>query len=151
MASPRETAMTLFQRLRRLQCSDSRGFAKCISCGKVMHYSKMDGGHYESRKNRATEMEPDNVWPQCKYCNGMLEGNKIAYRNRLLATVGPDRLQRLEDMVMASKGSSEALARLDEEDSELVLKKKTNKQYEELSKEYRTLIKRLEKEKTRND
>lgn len=147
MASPRQTAMTLFQKLRRLQCSDSRGYAKCISCGKVVHYKRLDGGHYEARSTRATEVEPDNVWAQCKRCNGMLEGNKIAYRNRLLALIGPQRLQRIEDMALASKGSKESLSRLEEEDRTLVLKKRTNKQYEELAKGYRKLIRVLEKEK----
>lgn len=147
MPSARTTAMSLFQKLRRLQCADSRGYAKCISCGKVMHYSKMDGGHYENRKNRATEMESDNVWPQCKYCNGMLEGNKIAYRNRLLAQIGQERVQRIEDMAMASKGSDEAYERLDENDRKAVNHKRSNKEYEQLSTRYKSLIRKLEQEK----
>ena len=147
MPSPRQKAMTLFQKLRRLQCADSRGYDKCISCGKVMHYTKMDGGHYESRKCRATELEPDNVWPQCKYCNGTLEGNKIAYRNRLLAKIGPERLQRIEDMAMSAKGSQEAFERLDEEDRKVVLSKRKDKDYERLSEQYKSIIKKLELEK----
>jgi uncharacterized protein (DUF342 family) len=146
MPSPREKAMKAFQRLRRLQCADARGMVTCISCGRVNHYSKMDGGHYENRKNRATELEPDNVHGQCKYCNGPLAGNSIAYRNRLLVRIGPERLSRIEDMAMAAKGSEEALERLSEEDRYIVLNKRKNKEYEQLAQEYKALADKLEKE-----
>lgn len=148
MASPREKALAAFQRLRRLQCADARGNIECISCGRVNHYSKMDGGHYENRKNRATEAEPDNVWGQCKYCNGPLSGNTIAYRNRLITKIGLERVKRIEDMVMASKGSQEAFDRLSEDDQYLVTHKRTNKEYEQLRKQYADLANKLEKEKS---
>jgi len=146
MPSPREKAMKAFQRLRRLQCADARGYIVCISCGRVNHYSKMDGGHYETRKNRATELEPDNVWGQCKYCNGTLEGNSIAYRNRLLMKIGLERVQRIEDMAMAAKGTEEAMERLSEDDQAIVMNKRKNKVYEELAEEYGKLADKLAKE-----
>lgn len=148
MPSPREKALREFQRLRRLQCTDLNGYGECISCGKVNHYTKMDGGHYETRKNRATEVEEDNVNIQCKYCNGTLEGNKVAYRNRLLAKIGPERLQRIEDMAMAAKGSEESYNRLSEEDQKRVDNKRKNKEYEELRKQYKQIADRLEKGKS---
>lgn len=145
--SPREKALREFQRYRRYVCADGNGYASCISCGKVNRVTKMDGGHYEGRKNKATELEPDNVWCQCKYCNGPLSGNHVAYRNRLLSRIGLERLERLEDMVMASKGSEEALERLSEKDREAITHKKTNKEYLELATRYRKLANMLEKEK----
>lgn len=147
MPSPREKALKAFQRFRRLQCSDLNGYGECISCGRVNHYTKMDGGHYETRKNKATELESDNVWIQCKYCNGTLEGNKVAYRNRLIQKIGLERVQRIEDMAMAAKGSDEALARLTDVDKQRVLTKKKNKEYEQLASEYRRLADRIEKDK----
>jgi hypothetical protein len=106
----------------------------------------MDGGHYETRKNRATELEPDNVWGQCKYCNGTLEGNSIAYRNRLLMKIGLERVQRIEDMAMAAKGTEEAMERLSEDDQAIVMNKRKNKVYEELAEEYGKLADKLAKE-----
>ena len=147
MPSAREKALTAFQKYRRYLLADGNGYATCISCGKVGHVSKMDGGHYESRKNKATELEPDNVWPQCKYCNGPLSGNHVAYRNRLISRIGMERLQRLENMVMASKGSEEAMESLSEVDRKAITTKKRDKDYLEIAKRYEKLAKELEKEK----
>jgi hypothetical protein len=147
MPSAREKALKEFQRMRRYQCADGNGYAACVSCGKVYPVSKMDGGHYEGRKNKATELEPDNVWAQCKYCNGPLSGNPIAYRNRLLSRIGSVRLFRIEDMAMAKKGSEEALQRLSEMDSKTVLVKKKDKEYLELANSYKLVADKLAKEK----
>ena len=35
------------------------------------------GGHYIPRRHRATELEKDNIFPQCPRCNGFDEGNSI--------------------------------------------------------------------------
>ena len=148
MPSAREKAMKLFQKMRRMQCASRSGFAECISCGKVLPWEKLDGGHYESRKNRATELEPDNVWGQCKYCNGTLEGNKIAYRNRLINRIGLQRVLRIEDLAMAAKGSEEAMERLSESDRELVRCKRKDKDYEQLAIRYAKIIRMLEKDST---
>lgn len=147
MPSAREKALSAFQKYRRYLLADGTGYATCISCGKVGHVSTMDGGHYESRKNKATELEPDNVWAQCKYCNGPLSGNHVAYRNNLISRIGMGRLQRLEDMVMASKGSEEAMDRLADADKKAVTAKRKDKDYLELAKHYERLSKELAKEK----
>jgi len=144
MPSAREKALASFQKYRRYLLADGNGFATCISCGKVGHVSRMDGGHYESRKNKATELEPDNVWPQCKYCNGPLAGNHVAYRNNLLSRM------RLENMVMASKGSEEAMERLSEVDRKAITTKKRDKEYLEIARKYDKLAKELAKEKLIN-
>ena len=147
MASSREKALEAFQLLRRLQCSDENGIGECISCGRKVHVMKSDGGHYESRMNRATELEPDNVWLQCKHCNGPMGGNHIAYRNRLLSKIGPERLQRVEDMAMSNKGDAEAFRRLSAEDALTVATKKKDKEYDALAAEYRRLARELKREK----
>jgi hypothetical protein len=147
MASAREKALKEFQRYRRYVCADGNGYAPCVSCGKYGHVSKMDGGHYESRKTRATELEPDNVWPQCKYCNGPLSGNHIAYRNHLISNIGLDRVQRIENMVMAAKGSEIAIEKLNDFDRYLVNHKRKDKEYLEIARKYKKLADELEKEK----
>lgn len=150
MPSAREKALASFQKYRRYLLADGNGFATCISCGKVGHVSRMDGGHYESRKNKATELEPDNVWPQCKYCNCTLSGNHVAYRNNLLSRIGLNRLERLENMVMASKGSKEAMESLSEVDRKAITTKKRDKEYLEIARKYDKLAKELAKEKLIN-
>lgn len=96
LSSYRKTCLASFQKLRRLECSVN-GYCKCISCGKVGHYKEMDGGHYIPRAVRALELEPDNVWPQCKRCNAFLEGNTTEYRKWLIKKIGLERVEWLED------------------------------------------------------
>jgi hypothetical protein len=147
MPSAREKALKAFQRLRRYQCADSSGIVRCISCGVAVKVRSCDGGHYEGRTNRATELESDNVWGQCKRCNGPLGGNTIAYRNRLIARIGIDRVERVERLALAYRGDQDALSLLSEKDRQWVLHKRTNKEYEELAKAYNILADQLSKER----
>jgi hypothetical protein len=147
MPSPRQKALSEFQRYVRYRDSDERGYAKCISCGRVYPVKQMDGGHYEQRSNLATELDEDNVHAQCKRCNGPLQGNTVAYRMRLVERIGVERVSRVEDMAMAYRGDGEALSRLSEEDRAQVRHKRTKKEYETLAKKYRKLADGLAKEK----
>lgn len=88
----------LFQRLVRLANADSQGLCECISCGAKHPWNTMDSGHFVSRSNKATILEPDNCWPQCKRCNQWMSGNAAEYRKRLVDTIGLERVERLEGM-----------------------------------------------------
>ena len=91
----RNEALKEFQKLRRVQCADTSGRCVCISCGKVEHYSKMDGGHYISRRY-ATAFNPICVQAQCKYCNQHLHGNPAEFRKGLVAKYGEMEVEILE-------------------------------------------------------
>lgn len=56
----------------------------------------MDSGHFISRANKATIIDPDNVWPQCKHCNDHLRGNVAEYRKNLAAKIGERAVVKLE-------------------------------------------------------
>ena len=81
--SARTKCLRAFQRLRVFQESCG-GYAKCISCGRVLPVSQLDGGHYIGRRHTSTELEPDNVQPQCRKCNRFLAGDVVAYRIGLI-------------------------------------------------------------------
>ena len=125
--SARTKCLRAFQRLRVYQESCG-GYAKCISCGRVLPVSQLDGGHYIGRRHTCTELEPDNVQPQCRKCNRFLSGDTIAYRAGLIKKIGRERVERLESM-------------LESNDS----KKMTSKEYEELAKKYRKELRELQK------
>jgi hypothetical protein len=124
--SARTKCLRAFQRLRVFQESCG-GYAKCISCGRVLPVSQLDGGHYIGRRHTSTELEPDNVQPQCRKCNRFLAGDVVAYRIGLVKKIGVERVERLEGM-LESKTS-----------------KKTSKEYEELAKKYRKELRELQK------
>ena len=89
-------ALSLFQRLRRLECANANWEAACISCGKVCNVSEMDGGHFISRAKTAVAFSPLNVHAQCKYCNRHLSGNLAEYRKRLIEKIGVESVEFLE-------------------------------------------------------
>ena len=120
----RQKCLKAFQLLRRLEEADEFGYCTCISTGKRIPYKECDGGHYISRTCRATELEPDNVWPQSKYANQYLHGDYHNYRDRLIDKIGMDRVERLEDLRRAWQGSDVEIAKDD-----LHLLEKKNKVY----------------------
>lgn len=59
------------QLLARISAADDNGYAACVSCGIKHHYKDMDGGHYIAKgKSSYWALEPENIHPQDKGCNG---------------------------------------------------------------------------------
>ena len=145
--SPRERALADFQKLRRYQDASSNGYVRCVSCLKPMPVKEAQGGHLVSRRVRATELERDNVWPQCPRCNGPLSGNVIAYRSNLVKMIGEPRVKRIEDMANASEGDEEAMGRLDDKDKRAVVSRKNDDDYKRLSSLYRAATRQQQREK----
>ena len=106
-----------------------------------MDWREAQGGHYIPRGCIATELEPDNVNPQCPRCNGYLNGNPIDYRISLVDKVGEARVKRLEDMKLAYNGSSEAMERLSPEDRASITQVKGKVYYKEKYDSYRKYLK----------
>ena len=140
----RDRAMALFQRIRRMEEANDDGYVRCISCGKLMHWKESQGGHYIPRANRATELESDNVWPQCQQCNGYLKGNPINYRYNLVRKIGEDRVNRIEHMAHAYKGDAESNGNLSDEDKISVIRIRGKQYYLDRIDEYKARIKCLE-------
>ncbi len=138
--------LSMFQRMRRLQEANYAGDVTCISCGQVMNWKDSQGGHYLSRTVEATCIEPDNVWPQCPSCNGYKAGNVALYRINLVKRIGVERVERLENMMMASKGDEEAKEKLSAEDLFQATSKKGKVYWNERYKEFKEEVKKLESE-----
>ena len=119
--SIRERCLAEMQRLRRIEESNDEGYVRCISCGNVMHWKEAQGGRYIPRTVRATELEKDNIWPQCPQCNGVRAGNLIPYRYNLARRIGEERVKRLENMRAAYYGDEEALAALSTDDQRVCI------------------------------
>jgi len=94
----RNKAISAFCKLRRLQEADYNGMVRCVTCGRPVKWNECDGGHFIDRHYRGTELEPDNVWPQCVVCNRFLSGDKEKYKDVLINRIGKDRMERLVKM-----------------------------------------------------
>lgn len=78
-----------FSRYIRLRDADEHGYIKCISCGRIHHFTEMDCGHYVNRSHMATRFDEQNCNGQCRACNRFDEGNNIGYTRGLIAKYGP--------------------------------------------------------------
>ena len=139
----REDCLSLAQKLAKLRMVRDYGRLWCISCGQPLG-TAAQGGHFIPRQDRATETEPDNLWPQCSMCNVVMHGNVIAYRYNLVRLIGRERVERIEDMSMARKGNEEAYERLSPEDRTKACMKKSARYYDTLWHELNMEIKHME-------
>jgi hypothetical protein len=145
--SERQKTLSVFQKLRRLQETDEYGNCRCISCGKLFFWKDGDGGHYITRECRATELDADNVWPQCKACNRFKSGNGTLYQYALFKKIGIIRTMRLESLLLASKGNEDIIKELSNEDKRLIIQKKNDEEYKKLRKGFMSEIRAILKYK----
>jgi len=69
----------------------------CISCGRRTG-CKMNAGHYKTTAGvKGLRFHPANCHLQCEKCNMHLSGNIHGYRGPLLAKVGPEMLNYLDN------------------------------------------------------
>jgi hypothetical protein len=63
-----------FSRFIRLRDCNKDGYGKCVTCKHWDHWTKMQCGHFMSRKHMATRYEERNCSMQCGGCNGPKKG-----------------------------------------------------------------------------
>lgn len=87
---------SLFQRLVRLRARDEHGYCTCFTCGDRKPWGEMDSGHFITRSNKATILDPRNTHPQCVRCNQHLGGNGVRYLQAMLAKYGQEVVDELQ-------------------------------------------------------
>lgn len=65
---------------RRYSMND---IAKCVTCGKEDHWSKLQCGHFMSRKHMSTRWNEDNCQVQCAGCNVFRYGEQYIFSQYL--------------------------------------------------------------------
>lgn len=69
----------------------------CISCG-TWTTVQWEAGHFRSRgKASHLRYHEDNIHAQCHHCNVHLSGNQQQYRINLIARIGAERVEALEN------------------------------------------------------
>ena len=102
-ANPRALALKTAQLLARISGADGDGNCVCVTCGHTGPWNDgFDGGHYIAKGNCSYWMlDPNNIWPQCKSCNGngMKFGNKeAAYALWMIDRFGREIVDHMHDM-----------------------------------------------------
>lgn len=88
-------------RLKAARVADKGGYIECWTCNEWDHYSKMDGGHFISRKRTATKIMEENIHPQCKGCNVGSNGNSVItmdYERAMVDYYGKDFVEEMKDL-----------------------------------------------------
>jgi hypothetical protein len=79
--------------IRRKDAIDE--IATCVTCGKKDHWSKLQNGHFMSRRHYNTRWDEDNCHVQCSGCNVFRSGEIYLYNKYLCLKYDnnfPDRL-----------------------------------------------------------
>jgi len=90
----------VFSQWVRRKDADHRGYVECWTCGKVLPWSRVDAGHFQSRAKFSTRWDEMNVKPQCKGCNGFRSGEQYKFSIRLEEEYGEG---TAEALLIASK------------------------------------------------
>ncbi len=94
---------TVFQFYVRLRDAMPGGMTRCISCGKIKPFDKMQGGHFHSRRYMSTRWNEDNVNSECSGCNGYDGDHLLGYRENLIRKIGMTRYKLLEATYLQDK------------------------------------------------
>lgn len=86
----------------RLRDSDADGNGPCISCGKPIHWSKANNGHFVKRQFKPTRFHDQNCNLQCVKCNNWLQGNDVKYAENLDKKFGEGTAEKLK-MIKGNK------------------------------------------------
>ena len=87
----------VFSEYIRRRDADWKGYVKCCTCGKRMHWKEADAGHYKSKnQGLAVYFLEYNVHPQCTGCNRFRHGNLTSYAIYLQERYGDDILKKIE-------------------------------------------------------
>ena len=69
----------VFSKYIRLRDADQEGYCRCATCGEKTHWTKIQAGHFISRKHYATRWDERNVHAQCVACNVFRYGEQYKY------------------------------------------------------------------------
>ena len=90
-----KTADKYFSKFIRIRDADENGYVTCIACGKIMHWTKADCGHFIKRQFKSLRFNEKNCNSECRHCNWILQGNDIEYAKGLVKKYGKGILQQL--------------------------------------------------------
>lgn len=90
----RLTAWNWFSRYRRLKYANDNGYVKCVSCGRIYHWKKMQAGHFVH--SDSLDFTEENLGPQCIACNHYQKTKAGAgYHDYMLRTYGQAVIDKL--------------------------------------------------------
>lgn len=106
--SEKKKAWTYFSKYIRLKHTDSNGWCKCVTCGAVDEWKKMQAGHFIDGRNNSVLFNETLVYPQCYGCNVCRNGNKVNYTLFMLQKHTIDEIKAFEGLKSVTKQIKES-------------------------------------------
>ena len=85
----------IYSKYIRLRDAMDGGLTRCISCGQIKPFDKMDCGHFFSRTHMSVRFDEDNTHSECSFCNRFCADHLIGYRESLIRKIGLKRFELL--------------------------------------------------------
>lgn len=81
-------------------------YGRCISCGRILPWAKLQCGHYHSRIHMNTRFDERNCNAECISCNIYSADHLIGYRKNLIGKIGEKEVDMLDVRAHQSKSFS---------------------------------------------
>lgn len=97
VAKLKKKLQAIFNQYIRLRDCKGRGWARCISCNKMLLYPQTQAGHFWSvGAYPAVRFDERNVHVQGACCNTFKHGNLLEYCDRLIDKIGQQAYDELK-------------------------------------------------------
>lgn len=96
---------SIFIRLRDTKAWNFE-YGKCISCGRLLPWAKLQCGHFHSRIHMNTRFDERNCNVECISCNIFSADHLIGYRKNLIKKIGEKEVDMLDVLAHQSKNYS---------------------------------------------
>lgn len=90
-----DKAMSLYIRQK---FADFEGMVTCVACGRLLHWSDADCGHFIPKsRGAAIRYVEENVHPECRGCNRFNDGHLIGYALYMIDMYGREKIEELKN------------------------------------------------------
>ena len=92
-----------FSRYVRMWATDENGYVDCATCSKTYHWTKIQNGHFQSRRFKSTRWDEMNCAPQCPRCNNWGAGEQYKMAQYLDIRFGIGTAEMMEEKARIDK------------------------------------------------
>jgi len=89
---------SLYIRLKYAFKSGNELYCKCFTCGSMHPIKMIDNGHFVTRGNLSVRYHENNARPQCRSENRFKQGVHSVFRDKLIAEIGKDEVEKVEQL-----------------------------------------------------
>ena len=97
---------TVFSLFIRLKYANKKGYSRCVTCGKLYFYKRLQAGHFIPGRHNAVLFNEDVVYPQCYSCNFFLYGNPRGFDKFMRDKYGDEKVKEFDKLAKGLRGNT---------------------------------------------